>query len=750
MALRERVTVAACGAAVGFSIFAIGGAPRWAQAAVAVIVAVALAPAVLSKRGFAQRPPLLVALGAALGWTAFQLVPLPHRFAATFSPELVELRDDGVHIAGVSVSSTLTMDAPATLRAAAFLMILLAIAMIALRISISVRGRYALMSIVAGTAGTAAAVAGVHKLVGATELYGLYRPLQAAPPILGPLLNPNHLGCLMAVGVSASMGLAFYRKQSSVRRAVWVLVAFACAAVALATLSRGATLALISGVSVVVATVALQHARQSEQRSTRGRERFFATTLPIGVLIACGVVIAAYVGAGAVIQQLEDTSLREIHHPRSKYAAWRSSYALVEDSPWVGVGRGAFEPTFTRVHPGSAFATFSHAENEAVQAVVEWGVPAVILFVLLAAQVISRALRRWRDGPLVAGALGVLAAAAFQSNFDFGMELLGLAIPVMIALATITYVPLVELSSGRLGRARVIRLLAIAALLGAAALLLTRRTTTIQEDHIAIRGASREAIRESIERHPLDYYGYAVLAEAMLRSSDPEAVRTLNHALRLHPTHAGLHRLAARLLLRTGRLEQAASEFSTALRYATDPSPVLVEMLAALTADAAAEAIPSDLPIDKTVRILQDQQRLDVAQRWLERVLDHKLDLHAADAMYTIALERKDYAAAERAGRARCQIVPSNSCSLALARVLAAANKHVEIVEHLRDVASWHGHRDDRIEAWFILCDARLALGDVSETNACLRRLETSGLIAPEAPGLRRRLEALSAQVPAP
>lgn len=708
-----------------------------------MIVAGAFGAVLLSKRGFEQRPPLLIAIGAALGWTLLQLAPLPRGLVHALSPQLAELRDDGAAIANLSVASTLTMDVPSTLRAAGFFLILLGVAAIALRISISERGRYALMSIVAGSAGATAVVAGAHKLVGATTLYGLYRPLQAAPPIMGPLLNSNHLGCLMAVGAAASTGLAFYQKQTSVRRALWGLVAGACAAVALATLSRGATLALVSGVTVVVATVAAQQARQWEPRSRRRRDRFFSTTLPIGIMIACGLVVTAYVGAGAVIHQLETTSLQEVHNPRSKFAAWRSSYALVEESPWVGVGRGAFEPTFTRVHPASAFTTFSHPENEAVQAVVEWGVPATLVFVLLTAHALNRALRRWRDGPLVAGAFGVLAAVGFQSNFDFGMELLGLAVPVTVALATVTYVPLSELRARRLGRARAIRLLAIASLLGASALLLTRCTTTIQEDHIAIRSATRPQIHASLERHPLDYYGYARLAETMLRANEPDAVIMLNHALRLHPTHGGLHRVAGRLLLRTNRTEQAASQFTTALRYSPDPKPVLLEMFHSLSNETSASAIPIDLEIDKTVRVLQDLERLDIAQLWLDRVLADKPDLHASDAMYSIAFERKDYAAAERAARVRCQIAPSTPCSLALARVLALENKHAELVQYLQDVASWHGHRDVRVEAWFLLCDAQFALGNTNETTTCLRHLETSGLIAPDAPELRRRYAAL-------
>jgi len=707
-----------------------------------------MAPTLLSKRGFERRPQLLIFIGVALGWTAFQLVPLPQRLLHAASPTLMSLRDDGVQLAHVSGAPTLTIDGAATLQAVAFLLILMGVGTVALRLSISERGRYALMATIGATAGATAAIAGIHKLFGATRLYGLYRPLQAVPLLMGPLLNTNHLGCFMAIGATTSTALLLYQKQSSMLRSVWAVVALGCGGAALATLSRGATLALVCGVTVVVATSALQHTRQWEGRSRRQRERFFATTLPIGVMIACGLVTAAYVGAGAVIHQIEDTSLREVHNSQTKFAAWRSAYTLVEEAPWTGVGRGAFESAFTRVHPESAFGTFSHPENEAVQAVVEWGIPAIIVLGLLVARLLGRALRRWRDGPLAAGAFGVLTVIAFQSNFDFGMELLGLAVPVTVALATLSYVPLVELSSAKQTRARIVRALCVLGLLGCAALLLTRWTTTIEEDHIAIHAAAPERMRESIERHPLDYYSYALLGEAMVRSRDPDSVRLLNHALRLHPTHAGLHRLAARLLIHANRIEQAASEFTTALRYSIDPRPVFSDMLTALSAADSARATPVDLEIDKTVRIFQAENRLVIALLWLDRVLAQKAELRAADAMYSIAMEKKDYGAAERAGRIRCQIVPGTPCTLALARVLAAAEKYDDIIEQLQDVETWHGHRNDRIEAWFMLCDAQFARGNASETTACLRRLESTGLVRPDAPEFRRRSDAVLALAP--
>src|SRR5262249_49354127 len=154
--------------------------------------------------------------------------------------------------------------------------------------------------------------------------------------------------------------------------------------------------------------------------------------------------------------------------------------------PWVGVGRGALEPAFTRVHPASAFVTFSHLENEYVQAVVEWGIPGALILAVPLAWLGLLAVRRWRDGPPAPASLGGLAVVAIQSNVDFGVELLGLAVPVTVVAATAAYVPLRTLHDTALTRARSLRLGHLVVLAAAAILLGLPITRTVAEDHIAL------------------------------------------------------------------------------------------------------------------------------------------------------------------------------------------------------------------------------------------------------------------------
>jgi len=725
---RDRLALIFCIVAVGLSVFIIGGAERWGQALVGLSGAGALLTVLLSRRRFDGKPILLIALFTAIGWTAFQCIPLPDGLVSSLSPTLDAIRDDGLKLVGATAPSTLSMDLSASLRVLAMLLALSSIAYVALWLAGSEKGRYALISSVAGIAIIAGVVSAAHKLFDAHSLYGLYTPHQSSTPIMGPLLNPNHLGCLMAVGAILSTALTFYRKQTSVRRALWAVGACTCLAVTMATLSRGAAIGLAIGVFVLLASLFLQKAAQTRGSHSR-RERFLSTTLPIGVIVVCSLALSIYVGAGGVVQQLENTSFREVSSPNSKFAAWRSSTELVEESPWVGVGRGAFEAVFPRVHPGSGFTIFSHPENEPVEWVVEWGVPATLVLFAMIGWMLFVCFRRWRDGPLAAGAMGALAAVAFQSNFDFGIELLGIAAPIIVVAATLSYVPVVEMSARRLPSSRLFRGIHVAAVLAGVVLLLSPVTTTLEEDHLAVYAApSMDRVIAAIGRHPMDYFGYAILAEQRVHENATDAVNVLNHALRLHPSHSGLHLIAARLLARVGRLPQAGAEYSTALRHTWNQHQIIEELIKVLPAQGVPDALPLSLEVEPTVRILVDSNRADLAMAWLQQVVTYAPRIDAAQTLYSLASKQRDLGAAEHSARVWCRLARSSQCELALARVLDQESKPADVVSTLGDVGHWQGLQRDQVEAWLMVCDAHLKLDQLDEARKCLERLETSGL----------------------
>lgn len=730
---RDRISLAIGGAALLTSVLVIGGALRWTQAVVAGLVGLALVMQLGSRRRLDHLSPIVVLLGLAIAWTAVQLIPLPDGVLEALDARGNELRGDGAQLAGTTPWHVISLDPAGTLRGLSYLVTLLGVALLALRIASSERGRYVVLAGVALTCGLAAAVTGVHTLLSAGTLYGIYEPQHATPPILGPLLNPNHLGGLMAIGAVLAVGLAFHARQAVQLRVLWVVIAVGCSATALASLSRGATLALALGIAATIALVIASRLGAANDDDSRPR-RALINEVPITIVIAFGLAVAVYTSAGKVADQLENTSLTELSQPLSKYAAWKSSFGLLEEAPWVGIGRGALEPVFTRVHAPSAYVTFSHLENEYIQALVEWGVPGAIALGLALAWCIVTAAKRWRDGPLAACAIGACAAILFQSSVDFGIELLGLGVPMILVATTLLGARLRESRPLRIVAARGAMVLALG---GAAAVLALPITRSLLEDHdevTATTDPSLAMLHEMIERHPLDYLPYGATAAAMLLTRDPRASKFLNHALTLHPTHPGLHKLAAQMLIADGRRSQGAVEYALALRGTLAPRNLVVEIVSTLPdVDLAAGAIPIDaINRPQILRTLDELKRDDIAERWLLRVvLGPQHDLALIDQLYQLAMNRRHLPVAEQAARRRLAESHTTTSRIMLDRVLFRREQFEQVLKDLADVPTWRGRIDEQADAWLLLCDTQIEKRAWDPALECLHKLDGSGVIAP-------------------
>jgi len=731
----EAVAAAACLAATTVAIFVVGGAFRWVQAIVAGLLVIALAAIWRSRRVAARLSPLIGALGIAAALSALQLLPLPAGLIAQLEPVGAGLRDDGAALAQVSPWRALSLDAPGTLRGVTFFLILLAVAAVTVRMAVSERGRFRILASVAGLIGLAALVIGVHELVGATSLYGVYHPEQAHPSVLGPLLNENHLGGLMAMGAVLSMSLAMYRRQHSRLRAAWVVLAAACGAATVASQSRGATLALLAGAAMAGGLALAQRLFPGSEHRTR-RQQLATKSLPIAAIVVSAVVVIIYGTAGNVSEQISRTSFTEIHEPKSKFAIWGSTAELLEESPWVGVGRGAFEPAFTRVHPAASIYSFSHVENEYLQAAADWGLPGAALIGLGCLWIAVVAARRWRDGPLVVAAVSCMVVVALQSAVDFGAELLGIAVPLTAVIATVTYVPLKESDSRQQWIARGVRTSHVLALVLCVPLLLADATRTVVEDHASLSSGSSLQLSDvaaATARHPLDYYPYALAAQILAREGNPQSVHFLNHALRLHPRNAALHHMAARMLYRGRHFEQAAIEYALALHTVPQRQPLLAEIASALPPKLAAAAIAADEPVETTVRSLLELKRGDVANEWLVRVLEASPgNQRACEWLYSASTHTGDLQAALSAGRLCGNIALSFAARVQVAQLLLSKGQPVEAIATVHDVESWSTRINYKISGWLVICDAYEAQDQLDEAKRCLRRLDVSGLVAPE------------------
>ncbi|HEY0192141.1 MAG TPA: hypothetical protein VGC42_13565, partial [Kofleriaceae bacterium] len=285
---------------------------------------------------------------------------------------------------------------------------------------------------------------------------------------------------------------------------------------------------------------------------------------------------------------------------------------------------------------------------------------------------------------------------------------------------------------------RLIRAVLVLGLAGAAAVMLLPDTRSIQEDHDWLTehddDATLDDLRQVMTRHPLDYLAFGKAAALGLRTGDPSAAKYLNHALQLHPSHPGLHRLAARSLIASGRKSQGAVEYALALHGSLAPKSMVQEIVTLLPdTELAAAAIPVDAANPQQIlRSLHELQRDDIAERWLQHVvLMPQHDLTAIDTLYELAIERRDFPVAEQAARRRLTESHTNASRLMLARAMFRQEQFDQVLHDLAEVPAWKGRIDEQIDAWLLVCDTQIEKRAWDAGLECLHKLDGSGVMSP-------------------
>jgi O-antigen ligase/tetratricopeptide (TPR) repeat protein len=736
MRQRDRNTWIVTVLALVTSVFVIGGVHRWAVVALAVLSAIALALQVTSQRRLSRWSPLLLLLGVAAALTLLQLLPFPSAVMGLLDPTAHELITDGVRLAGGDEPALmpLSVDPPGTLFELVKLFSYLALAYVALRMAASERGRIRIFTAVAAVVGVAAGIGLINKLLEANTLYGLYRPRYAAAEFLGPLLNRNHFASLLAIGTLVAGGLALRARVPTAHRMAWSGVALLCLVESLLIQSRGAAVGMALGLGVFGGVLLLQRWFQERQSRHDRRPDLAKVTVPATIVVLCTLTMVVYFSAGGVGSQLADTTSAELLEPRSKFMAWRSAAQLLEESPWIGVGRGAFEPAFTRVHPGSGYFTYSHLENEYLQAVVDWGIPGGLAIALLVAWTGLFAMRHWNDGAMAAAGLGVMVAIGAHSVVDFGIELPGLAVPLILVVATLTHVPVADMSSERARQLRLRRGGAVAAIGLATLFLASPFGRTLHEDHNRLReeeaALSLELGREAMARHPVDYLSVASVGAGMFRAGDNKAMHLLNHALILHPTHPELHGLAARILLRSGNRSQALVEYQLAITATVNPVEAIRELVARFPKpEEAVKALPVDhLHPRRIARILVEENRSDIALPYLRRVVERDPDDIASLKLLADVAERlKDPASAELAASRLAVLEGSQEAYLAYAHILLDRKKWADAEKYARRALAKRGPTALLIDGNLLVADAYIGAANWTAAREQLSKMREQG-----------------------
>ena len=539
---------------------ALGGAPHWS---VPLFALVALAGFVVAgwDRAVAQRDRLLVGWLVLLGVLAFQLLPLPPALLGLIDPVSAAASAgalDPLRVSRAAVWRALHHDPGSGLADLLYLLGLGAAYLTALRVSSREEGDRTLR-LVAYAALLIAGIALAHQVTGQDRVFAVYRPRAASPPILSPLLNPNHLAALTGAGAILWLGLAVAAERAA-PRTLASISAVLCGVVCMQTLSRG-------GVAATVGCILLFVGVNARRGST---ERSPARTGPqvwLGVALGAVIVLAGLYVAS--------TSLSEEYARggASKLENFRRALGLLRGHWLLGVGSGAVPVAVASSGRLDPEWTFLRVECLPVDLAVSFGVPAALAAIWLTA----RALRDWRPpsyaSPVIIGAWCAMVSLVLHDLVDFSLFLGGVGYPAAILAGYLMAQRLRRWRRALPRGAAVLRSPALTLLVLGAALtpLAWRSTLEPERDHIeellradatAIRG---EALRRALVHHPFDAYLPLLAGAHAAAQNDESALRFVARALALSPTWAQPHLLLARTFAARGRRSQALVELHEAL-----------------------------------------------------------------------------------------------------------------------------------------------------------------------------------------
>lgn len=664
--------------------------------------------------------------------TALHLVPLPFGLVRLLSPETARINE--IALGPAPGPRPLSLDLPATWTALVKALGMAAAAVVLQhRSTTSSRARRRVRLYVVATT-TAVVLLGLfHFALAERQTFlGLYT-FRSSHHFRTSFGNANHLAGFLSLGGLVALGMAVHARSWKSRVLGLTTFLGAGAGVVLSA-SRGGFLALLAGLFVFGTLAWIQR--------TRGKEESWRSWLTFGAATALATCLAVwiYVEFPRILREIETLLSIAPENEAGKVEAARTAWEAAKVHWLTGIGRGAFESAGThyqtRPFPN---VWFTHAENEALQALAELGFPLggalVLCFALGWIGVVRLGLRSLGEAGVAAGTF----ALALQNLVDFGLQgASGLAFAVLLAAPAAKPLAL----SPWLGRA--------AAALGAVLIAvgsvvawpgLEEENRRLVEARVRGTGELAARVENALRRRPADWVPVDRMATHLLYEEDDpaQALHWINKQLLLYPQGGRGHELAGVALARLGRDRQARRSFQAAAERGVPTIEHVLEFTD--EPQALLQAIPRDPEraghaIQRLLRRGHAEVALEAARRGLERHPDSPPLLRA---LYAVQLGRRDFEQALEVAQ-RLRRVEGDS-PLARARE-AEALVRLKRFDEARDT---YARALDEVGA-----DFRLVLGwaslelDQKRPARALEVLERLPITTDE--GLRRRYHVLRAR----
>ncbi|MGM0574765.1 MAG: O-antigen ligase family protein [Myxococcota bacterium] len=506
-----------------------------------------------------------------LGWTLLQWIPLPASVIAVVAPESWEAQLATARALGVDPPSSAPISHDGPLTAAAWLTLLApTLAYLTVANLRGARQRRRLLQAIVVIGLFVLAVGLIQALLGATTIFGLYRPTAYVGEqlLMTSFVNPNHAGALLVLGACVALGIWGDLVAYEPSRAPLPMAAFLALSVGvLATMSRANAVAWAFGCLII----GLLHLRTwpvaERPRWLRGRMATARLLLLVGVPATLGLLL---IGSDRWLAELATLADWERHTTeRGHVTFWAIALDVARDHPWLGVGHGAF-PAAAAEHVRTWQMGFAHhAHNLVLQGVAEWGLPIALLAGgLLVVGCGSRALVAIRRGDALAIGVAVgLGALVLQNQFDFSIWIPGVGLPAAVAagwLSRYTDSTRRVWSSRPHHRAGLLAAIALVGAVGLTAADAWRHAPDARAEawRAALkRGEARDDVTAALLRHPQDFQLHTLGALLAAQDGSDDVARALaTRAVDLAPRWPEALLVRARLRVAGGDARGGAAD----------------------------------------------------------------------------------------------------------------------------------------------------------------------------------------------
>lgn len=298
----------------------------------------------------------------------------------------------------------------------------------------------------------------------ASALFGIIRQLVQSPtsdsfvlPFLFPgvgyaqFIGINGFSYLMEISLALIAGLVLGGGVPRNRVLAYASFALIIWAALVMSNSRGGIVS-IACQSVFILFVSLtwySRRRSLQAKFPRSRivtfleESAVVRVLGIALIVASLIAAVLWLGGQRLASKMEEQNFSQnTINGETRQEIWHSTWQLIKQHPWKGVGFGNYFLAIPQYHVGSGKIRLEQAHNDYLELLASGGIPACALAAWFLLMVLWRARSSLRSTDVYrrAACLGALAAildVSVHSLVDFGLQLTGIAVVFAASIAIV-------------------------------------------------------------------------------------------------------------------------------------------------------------------------------------------------------------------------------------------------------------------------------------------------------------------------